>query len=193
MVVKPVIFARPTLLFLYLMAGSVCAEEGTVLFDTEQGIDKTQSPVVKEIQELSESLKNIDNDEQSGQSEAEDTDDAETNEDSIDEAEQAQPVETKPVATPEEPVPEETPIAETPTPEDLGSDVTPASEGTVLFDTEQGIDKTQSPAVKEMRELSESFKDIEDSEKTEQVEVDDTDVPAPDEEPIDKAEQPQPV
>jgi len=74
MAVKPILSLLFSLLLLCLITFKVNAEEGTVLFDRELGIDNTVDPATRHIEELNESLDNIlPSDEELSEDESEET------------------------------------------------------------------------------------------------------------------------
>lgn len=163
---KVVTFVRFIPLIVYLVIGTAHAEEGTVLFDSEQGIDETGNPVVKEIQDLTRSLQDID-----GVKNSPETDEAPV---TTETQEKAQPssIDDQVTDTPPEHATSKNSESEsdTDTPPEPPVDTIPAelessiavpteNEGTVLIDTEQGIDETLPAATKELKQLSESFKE----------------------------------
>jgi hypothetical protein len=155
MVQKTVILARLITLFLCLLAKQVSGEEGTVLLDTKQGIDETLNNAAREMKAFSESLKSLEKiglEDNDNSNDGSGNDEESVNEKPIDETRQAKPIKSTPVdatskdteaLTAEKPA-AETPSVELPKPGEASLDLLPAApEGTVLIDTEQGIDETQ--------------------------------------------------
>ena len=178
MAVKPILLFLFSLLLLCLITFKVNAEEGTLLFDRDLGIDNTVDPATRHIDELNESLENIlSSDEELTEDESEGTPEpteSETEDSSIpNDKTQAIDDTATPASTPidelNEPLDNIPPSDEELTEdefEETPESTNPKTEETfILIDKSQGIDNTVDPATRHVNELNKSLENILPSDK----------------------------
>ena len=158
-----VTFSRISPFALLFVAWASIAEDSNVLLDNAKGIDNTLGPAATELNNLSKSLKSDEDFEPEATIEEEIEENSGANPDETP-GELSEPTvlidNTKGIDNTLEPAATEEPAEEIP---DTVPDSSPSSlsEPTILIDKTKGIDKTIDPEAIELKELSDSLKNIE--------------------------------